>query len=91
MPTVPPHVPPTAPQAVPNPLWVLRGTADRPLQCAVTQAPSALWFVTVSYGQETLLSESYPSLGTAMLRATTLKEGMMANGWRSAHSGPPVS
>lgn len=77
----------TVPHAVPNPLWVLRGITERHLACSITQEPSALWFVTVNYGRETILNESYPNLGTAMLRATSLKDGMIANGWRSAHPG----
>ena len=67
-------------------LWVLRGTTERTLWCSVSEAPSELWLVTVSYGSETMLQESYPTVDSARLRATGLRDVLTGNGWRAANA-----
>ncbi len=81
---MPAHTPPSA---LPNPFWVLQGSAARELTCRVAQTPAQLWIVTLNLGHETMLSESYPDAGGAIKRATSLKEGLIDKGWTQVASG----
>jgi hypothetical protein len=77
----------TPPSALPNPFWVLQGSAARQLTCRVAQTPSQVWIVTLTLGHETMLSESYPDADGAIKRAIGLKDGLIDKGWTQVPSG----
>ena len=66
---------------LPNPLWVLRGSTGLALLCSVTQVASGAWVLTLTFGYERVLTESYPDARDAIDRAAQLKAGLVEKGW----------
>ena len=79
----------TRPDIAPaNPLWRLRGATKRLVECSVRRTISKLYVVTVVFGSETLLDETYPDYSSAMTRAVHVRDGLLkSGGWTAGTYG----
>jgi hypothetical protein len=60
--------------------WRLAGSTAKVVECFVQPTASTLHQVSVVFGGEMLLTESYPDSASAMTRATQLREGLLNSG-----------
>jgi hypothetical protein len=68
--------------------WRLAGSTAKVVECFVQPTASTLHEVSVMFGGEMLLTESYPDSASAMTRATQLREGLLKSGtWTLAPDG----
>ena len=65
---------------MPNPLWRLRGSTDKVIECSVVPTEATVHAVTVVFGSETFLNECYPDAASATRRAMQVRDGLLANG-----------
>lgn len=63
-----------------NTVWQLRGSMDKVLECCVDRTASRSLTVTVVFGHETFLSETYPDETSALVRATQVRDGLLTSG-----------
>jgi hypothetical protein len=61
-------------------VWQLRGSMDKVLECCVDRTASRSLMVTVVFGHETFLSETYPDETSALVRATQVRDGLLLSG-----------
>ena len=65
--------------------WRLRGSTDRIVECRVTHRASMAYSVTVVFGSETFLHETYPDEAGATSRAMQVCERLVKSGaWTDA-------
>jgi hypothetical protein len=64
-----------------GPLWTLQGTTKRRVECRMTESADRAWVLTLTFGQETLLSESFRKASEAIMRANSLKSTLIAKDW----------
>lgn len=63
-----------------TPVWRLAGSTTKLVECYVEPTSSKLHMVTVVFGSETFLTESYPDAASAMRRATHVRDGLLKTG-----------
>lgn len=65
--------------------WRLRGSTDRIVECRVTHTASMAYSVTVVFGSETFLHETYPDEASASSRAMQVCQRLVKSGvWTDA-------
>jgi hypothetical protein len=65
--------------------WRLRGSTDKLLECRVQHIASMAYSVTVVFGSETFLHETYPDEGSATSRAMQVYQRLVKSGaWTDA-------
>ena len=65
--------------------WRLRGSADRIVECRITHTASMAYSVTVVFGSETFLHETYPDEASASSRAMQVCQRLVKSGvWTDA-------
>jgi len=69
-------------------LWHLAREKDE-LRCFLVEPPRGFW-LGVERGHDLVLSETYPSLEPALVRAESLKAPLMADGWTDRDADVPV-
>jgi hypothetical protein len=60
--------------------WRLAGSTAKVVECFVQPTASTLHEVSVRFGGEMLLVESYPDSASALTRATELRDGLLKSG-----------
>jgi|SwirhisoilCB2_FD_contig_41_21363947_length_449_multi_2_in_0_out_0_2 hypothetical protein len=73
-----------------NTVWQLRGSMDKVLECCVDRTASRSLTVTVVFGNETFLSETYPDETSALVRATQVRDGLLTSGGWTIVSQPVI-
>jgi hypothetical protein len=53
---------------------------DKVLECCVDRTASKSLMVTVVFGHETFLSETYPDETSALVRAAQVRDGLLTGG-----------
>ena len=65
--------------------WRLRASTDRIVECRVTHTASMAYSVTVVFGSETFLHETYPDEASAGSRAMQVCQRLVKSGvWTDA-------
>ena len=62
------------------PVWRLRGSTTKSVDCYVEPTLSKIHMVTVLFGSETFLTEGYPTAASAMRRAAHVRDGLLKTG-----------
>ena len=75
----------------PNTLWRLRGSTNKLIECWVSRTASKLHAITVVFGHETILSETYPDESSARRRAMQGRDGLLKVGGWTLVGPAPVS
>ena len=60
--------------------WRLRCSTDRCVECRVIHTASMAYSVTVVFGSETFLHETYPDEASASSRATQVRQRLVKSG-----------
>lgn len=72
-------------------VWRLRGSTDKLLECRVQRIAWMAYSVTVVFGSETFLHETYPDEGSATSRAIQVCQRLVKSGtWTDAPRQSPL-
>ena len=63
-------------------VWAFTGETSTRVECWITPTDEPLCRVTVTYGGEMVLHECYADEETARMRADTVRQNLLARGWK---------
>jgi hypothetical protein len=72
-------------------VWSLvRGDAPE-VQCHLACVKPQLFTLSVTFGHETVLSDTFSTYADAVVRADALRDGLIAKGWTPFPGTPPFA
>ena len=63
-----------------TPIWSLNGSTNKVVECFLEPKSSTLYVVTVEYGNETFLNETYPTRASATTRVKDVRDRLLRTG-----------